>query len=213
MRKLFTLFLIVIVLFIGFKIGNFAFHKIKDQQYIKDVKKGWYAEVTTEALSIREFPTATSRKLGVASKGEIFKVIGFDTKDEKFYWYNIQRKDGSKAWLANPKATGTYLKDYNGEDVDVAAPKISFTNNDYKVTSISKINYDHLEVWDDRDDYKISHIVCHEINPEKETDQYWVKYTVKDKSGKTTSKMQKIIFEKQPKDDEVLDFSECQKES
>lgn len=211
MRKLFTLFLIIMILFIGFKIGNYAFTRIKEQQYIKDVKKGWYAEVTTEELSIREFPTATSRKLGSAKKGEIFKVVGFDTNDEKFYWYNIKRKDGSKAWLANPKATGTYLKDYNGDDIDVAAPKITFKNNEYKVSSISKISYDHLEIWDDRDDYKISHIVCHEKS--SDTDQYWVKYTVKDKSGKETSKMQKITFEKEPDEEKVLDFSECQKDS
>lgn len=47
---------------------------------------------------------------------------------------------------------------------DIATPIIKFKENVYKVVSINDINYNHLETWDDKDDYKITHIVYHEVD-------------------------------------------------
>ena len=209
MKKIFTLFLIIVGLFVAFKIGNLVYKKVRYNMYVKEVKKDWYVEVTTDVLKVREHPTATSRKLAEAKRGEVFAVLDYDVKDEKFYWYHIKMQDGTKGWLANPKAMGKYLKDYNGEEIDVATPTISFKENEYHVVSIKDINYDHLKAWDDRKGYKITHVVCHEVDEEKDIDQYWIKYTITDKSKKSSSKVQKIIFEKLPSEEDVIDFSEC----
>ena len=210
MKKIFTLFLIIIGAFVAFKIGNVIFKKIKYSMYVKEVKKDWYVEVTTDVLKLREHPTATSRKLAEAKKGDVFPVLEYDVNDAKFYWFKVKTQDGIVGWLANPKAVmGKYLKDYNGEEIDIATPTISFKDNEYHVVSIKDINYDHLKAWDDRKGYKITHVVCHEVDTEKDIDQYWIKYTITDKSKKSSSKVQKIIFEKKPSEEEVIDFNEC----
>ena len=73
---------------------------------------------------------------------------------------------------------------------------------------INDITYDHLNPWDDRDDYKITHTIYHEVDEAKNIDQYWIKYTISDKSGKHSSKTQKIVFEKIPDESEVVSFTE-----
>ena len=41
--------------------------------------------------------------------------------------------------------------------------------------------------------------------------QYWVKWTVTDKKGKTASKIQRIVFKYPPSDSKVKDFSTIRK--
>ena len=60
---------------------------------------------------------------------------------------------------------------------------------------------------DDKDDYKITHIVYHEVDALRGIDQYWIKYTITDASGKYSSKTQKIEFENKPSEDEVTSFA------
>ena len=99
------------------------------------------------------------------------------------------------------------MKDYNNP-TDIAIPIIKFKEDEYHVVSIKDINYDHLITWDDRDDYKITHIIYHEVDEAKDINQYWIKYTITDASGKYSSKTQKIIFETVPDESEVVDFTE-----
>jgi hypothetical protein len=54
---------------------------------------------------------------------------------------------------------------------------------------------------------KITHIVYHEVDALRGIDQYWIKYTITDASGKYSSKTQKIEFENKPSEDEVTSFA------
>ena len=91
---------------------------------------------------------------------------------------------------------------------DIATPVIKYYDDVYKVVSIDDINYKHLEVVEDTDDYEITHIVYHEVKKSEFIDQYWILYTITDGAGKSSSKLQKIEFEEKPDESEVTDFSE-----
>ncbi|MBE6155539.1 MAG: SH3 domain-containing protein [Firmicutes bacterium] len=204
MKKAFTLFLILVALGgIGYGIKKVIDQK-QEEKRIEEVKKGWHVEILTEYINVREKADRYSRTMSKVNKGEVYGVIKNDLSDPNLYWYQIEFKDGSTGWIAN-NTSGTYLKDNNNPN-DVAIPIIKFDNEEYHVVSIDDINYDHLKVWDDRDDYKITHIVYHEVNKAKKIDQYWIKYTITDKSGKHSSKTQRIIFEITPDEEDVTDF-------
>lgn len=205
MKKLFTILLILIFIVFGVYFGKKIYEQKKEEHRIEEAKKGWYLEVITDYISVRQEANRTSTKLGEIKKGEIYEVADYYVnKNSNFYWYEIVLKDGSYGWVANTKS-GEYLKDYNGR-MDVATPTLKYYEEEYKVISIDDINYDHLEVWDDRDDYVITHVVYHEVNKSMNIDQYWIEYTVIDGSGKSVSKIQKITFEKKPSESQVKDF-------
>ncbi len=176
----------------------------KEKERIAEVKKGWYVEILTDYINVREKPDRYSYSNSKVNKGEVYEVITTDLNDPNLYWYQIKFKNGTKGWIAN-NTSGTYLKDHNNP-VDIATPIIKFDENVYKVVSIKDINYNHLRVWDDKDDYKITHIVYHEVDETRGIDQYWIKYTITDGSGKYSSKTQKIEFENKPSEDEVTSF-------
>lgn len=205
MKKVFTLFLILIAVSgIGYGIKKVV-DKKQEEKRIAEVKKGWHVEIITDYINVREKPDRYSYSPSTVEKGDVYEVIEVDLNDPNLYWYLIEFKDGSTGWIAN-NTSGTYLIDNNNPN-DVAIPIIKYDDDEYHVVSINDINYDHLRVWDDKDDYKITHIVYHEVDKAKKIDQYWIKYTITDGSGKYSSKLQKIIFENTPDESEVTDFA------
>ncbi len=214
--KKFLIFVLVVILAIG---GFFGYKKIsakiREDNRIKEAKKGWYLEVLVDELNVREDPIRTSDKIAEIYKGEIYEITDYNLKDSTKYWYQIKLKDGSFGWVANTK-NGNYIKDYNG-NIDVATPTLKFVNtyktneqlsspDAYKALDIDHITTDHLTVWDDRDDWKITWEIYHEVKPSEHKDQYWIVWTVTDASGKYASKTQRIVFENKPSEDQVKDF-------
>ena len=69
-------------------------------------------------------------------------------------------------------------------------------------------------MWDDRPGAEVTHQVYHETGVDINgniIDQYWIQYTVTDKEGKSSSKVQKIEFNKRPSEDKVLDFKDLER--
>lgn len=200
--KKFFIFLLTIALIGG---GIFFYNKYNkgnaEAKKIKEIKDGWHIEIHADYINIREKADRYSKSNSTVKKGEVYKVLDIFLDDPSFYWYNIQIDDKTTGWVANP-IKGTYLYDYNNPK-DIIAPTIKLKSEEYHVNSITDIKYDNIEITDDRNDYTITHIVYHELNEIKEIDQYWIKYTVTDKSGKTTNKTQKITFNINPSEKEV----------
>ena len=206
MKRLFTLILILGALFLGYKGVKKIIDSQQQKAYIKEVKKGWYVEIVSDYLRVRSLPNRTTGdEIGRVYAGEVYKVLEVDLKDSSHYWFKIEYNHGT-GWVAQD-LSGTLLIDHN-DPTDIATPSVKYSENEYHVISIDDINYKHLIIWDDRDDYTVTHQIYHEVDPVKEIDQYWIKYTVTDASGKHSSKTQKIIFEIPPEEDEVLPFSE-----
>jgi len=204
--KKFFITLLCIGLVVGGFIGVKKYRAAKvEEKRIEEAKKGWHVEILTDYINIRDQADRYSNILGQVKKGGIYKVIKYSLNDPNLYWYYIQLPEGKRGWIAN-NTSGTYLKDWNNPE-DIATPIIKFKENVYKVVSINDINYNHLETWDDKDDYKITHIVYHEVDALRGIDQYWIKYTITDASGKYSSKTQKIEFENKPSEDEVTSFA------
>ena len=207
MKKIFTLFLIIVAFWLSFTGIKAIKHSIDDKKYVEKVKKGWYLEVIVDELKVREEANQHSYIKGTVKKGEVFTIEDYEINNTGNYWYKIKLKNTGTGWVANPKKGTKYVETYNGK-IDVATPTIKFDDNVYNVISIKDINYKHLTAWDDSDEYEITHIVCHEVDPLKNIDQYWIKYTITDGSGKSSSKKQKIVFEKLPSEDKVIDFND-----
>ena len=205
MKKLFTFFLICCALAGGFVIAKKIKVSIDDKKYVERVKKGWYLEVLVDELNVREQANQHTNVLDTVKKGEVYEILDYEINNSGNYWYKIKLRNTGTGWVANPKKGTKYVETFNGT-IDVATPTIKFKENVYHVISIKDINYDHLTAWDDTDDYKITHIICHEVDTSKQIDQYWIKYTIKDGSGKYSSKKQKIEFEKLPNEEDVVDF-------
>ena len=53
----------------------------------------------------------------------------------------------------------------------------------------------------------MTHKVYHELDESQNKDQYWILYIATDAVGKVTKRVQKIEFNKNPLESEVLDFS------
>lgn len=169
------------------------------------LKSGWYVEILNEYINIRESADPKSTKIGQVNKGSIYEVLEMNFDNEEFYFYKIKIDETRTGWIANERENRSYLNDVNNPN-DIASPSIKFSTDIYFVDTIANINYDHLEVWDDKAGYIVTHEVYHEVVPEENKDQYWIKYTVTDAAGKSDSKTQKIVFTIIPKESEVLDF-------
>ena len=207
MKKIFTLFLIAIAFWLAFLGIKTVKHNIDNKKYEEKVKKGWYLEVLVDELNVRDEANQHSNILDTIKKGEVFAIEDYEVNNTGNYWYKIKLKNTGTGWVANPKKGTKYVETYNGK-IDVATPTIKFNDNVYNVISIKDINYKHLTAWDDSDEYEITHIICHEVDEQKNIDQYWIKYTITDGSGKSSSKKQKIVFEKLPSEDKVIDFED-----
>ena len=205
MKKFFT-FILVILALVGAFIGAKKIKDINDyKKYVERVKSGWYLEVLTDELNVREEASQHSYLLDTVKKGEVLEILDYEINNTGHYWYKVKLRNTGIGWVANPKKRKKYVETYNGT-IDVATPTIKYNESEYHVISIKDIKYDHLTAWDDSDDYEITHIICHEVTPSKNINQYWIKYTITDASGKSSSKRQKIIFEKTPSEDDVVDF-------
>ena len=210
--KKFFIFLLIVGACVGCFSGIRKYNSIqKEKKRIEEIKKGWYVEVLTKELNVRKDSDKYSASLGKVKKGDIFAVLDVYTGGV-MTWYKIEYHGeyaGDTGWIAND-SKHTYLKDVNSPE-DIYKPTLKFNDAIYYVNSIDDINYDHLEVWDDKPDYKVSHVVYHEVKVSEGIDQYWIRYTVTDGAGKETSKTQKIVFTEKPSENKVVDFEKYPK--
>lgn len=203
MKKLKIIFGILIAIVVGFFAVKFVLGVMEDAR-IKKIKEGWHIEVVNDYIKVRKEPDRNSSELGEVKKGEVYKVDDYENHNGNF-WYHVEYEKGKWGWVANPIGKD-YLNDTNNED-DIKAPSIKFNDAVYYVDSIDDINYDHLEVTDDKPGVTVTHKVYHEVNEEQNKDQYWILYTATDAVGKTTKKVQKIEFNKKPDESQVEDFT------
>lgn len=203
MKKLKIIFGILIAIVVGFFAVKFVLGVMEDAR-IKKIKEGWHIEVVNDYIKVRKEPDRNSSELGEVKKGEVYKVDDYENHNGNF-WYHVEYEKGKWGWVANPIGKD-YLNDTNNED-DIKAPTIKFNDAVYYVDSIDDINYDHLEVTDDKPGVTVTHKVYHEVNEEQNKDQYWILYTATDAVGKTTKKVQKIEFNKKPDESQVEDFT------
>lgn len=203
MKKLKIIFGILITIVVGFFAVKFVLGFMEDAR-IKKIKEGWHIEVVNDYIKVRKEPDRNSSELGEVKKGEVYKVDDYENHNGNF-WYHVEYEKGKWGWVANPVGKD-YLNDTNNED-DIKAPSIKFNDAVYYVDSIDDINYDHLEVTDDKPGVTVTHKVYHEVNEEQNKDQYWILYTATDAVGKTTKKVQKIEFNKKPDESQVEDFT------
>lgn len=205
------LIIVIILLVISGGIGGYFYIKdAKEKARIAEIKEGWYVEVLEDDVNIRAKGSANGTILGKTKKGDIYAVNDVDVAGNT-YWYEIDY-DGTPAFIFS-STKYNYLKDVNNPN-DIATPTIKFFDKIYYVDSIDDINYDHLEVWDDRPGAEVTHQVYHETGVDINgniIDQYWIQYTVTDKEGKSSSKIQKIEFNKRPSEDRVLDFKDLER--
>jgi uncharacterized protein YgiM (DUF1202 family) len=187
--------------------GFFAKSKIDAHFQEEELIKGWYIEITNSYINIRKEPNAYSSLLGEAKKGDKYKVLKVNLDNLKYFWYYVQIDSKHKGWIASERKN-MYLKD-NNNPTDIAYPVLKFSDDTYYVSSIDDINYKHLEITDDKKDFKVTHKVYKETK--EDMYQYWIVYKVVDGAGHTVSKTQKIIFENEPKDSEVYDFNTLEK--
>ena len=181
------------------------FKDIKEEARIERIKKGWYVEIKEEYINVRDDAHTNANELGKVNQGEIYEVLDMNFDNSAYYWYKIDF-NGTEAWIAS-KRNRPFVNDYNNP-TDIAVPVIKYYEDVYKVVSIDDINYKHLEIVEDRDEYEITHFVYHELVPSEHKDQYWILYTITDAAGKSSSKLQKIEFEERPSEEDVKDFSE-----
>lgn len=203
MKKLKIIFGILIAIVVGFFAVKFVLGVMEDAR-IKKIKEGWHIEIVNDYIKVRKEPDRNSSELGEVKKGKVYKVDDYENHNGNF-WYHVEYEKGKWGWVANPVGKD-YLNDTNNED-DIKAPTIKFNYAVYYVDSIEDINYDHLEVTDDKPGVTVTHKVYHEVNEEQNKDQYWILYTATDAVGKTTKKVQKIEFNKKPDESQVEDFT------
>lgn len=202
----------IIISFLALLVGGFFVYLFIDKKIeaarVEEIKKGWYVEVLEKAVKIRKEADRNTAELAEAKKGEVFAVFDIENNGGNF-WYYIEYEKGKKGWIANPKNSG-YLNDVNNPN-DIMNPTIKFFDKVYYTESIDTINYDHLEVKDDRDGVVVTHKVFHEIDESQGKDQYWIQYTATDAVGKSVSKVQKIEFNQRPDESKVYKFSELKR--
>ena len=208
MKKVFIC-LLFILLIVGGIFGYFYVKDLKEKERIEEIKKGWYVEITyNDPINVRSKPSTNGDELGKVNKGEIYKVLDINYDSSAYYWYKIEFED-TVGWIASGRKIH-WVNDVNNPN-DIATPVIKYHEDVYKVINIKDINYKHLEVVEDTDDYEITHIVYHEVVKSQFIDQYWILYTITDGAGKSSSKLQKIEFEEEPDESEVVDFSKYRK--
>ena len=180
------LFVIVIVCGLGY-VGYKYYEKNKPIDYTAK----WHIEIKKDYINIREFPEQYSRSMGKALKGEKYLVEEVNLEDDTYVWYKT-----SKGWIANSRSNHDWIVD-NNNDKDIYKPVLKFKEDTYYVKNIQSINYDSLELWDDSR-YEVKHEVFIDHNDMDRGTQYWIKYTITDSVGNSTSKLQRIVFEENP---------------
>ena len=211
MKKFLVILIILLLIGGGFFTYKYIQNK-KEEARISEIKKGWYLEILTDELNVREKGSKNSNLLKTVKKEDIFKVLDVEVLGNNSFWYKIEYEDDKVGFVYNTK-TLNYLEDYNNPK-DIASPILKFNENVYYVDSIDDINYDHLYVWDDKPNYEVTHKVYHEVGVDfngKNIDQYWIQYTITDGVGNTDSKLQKIVFTNRPSEDQVYNFYDLER--
>lgn len=222
----------LVILFLIAVLGAGGYFGYKKWQFSKAFK----IEIVIDEINVREEHTLYSNQVGKVRKGQVYQVLDIYLKDTRYVWYQVKLQNGNYGWIATGR-NNRYVKeinnpDGNGDDefeADYAKPKIIFYENDVVFTDLGAINYDHLNVTDDSEcemvaekNYDkekkknpkqkyctVSHEVYYEAEPKDRNEpQYWIKYTVKDEAGNTSTKVQRIVFLSEPGPDKVKDFSE-----
>lgn len=203
--KRFLLCLLVLLLIGTGVYFYFVFSGHQEEKKLEEIKEGWYVEITYKTpINVRETPSSDAKSLGKVQQGESYKVYEVDTESSNtYFWYKIDF-NGKEGWIASGKKN-PWVKDHNNPE-DIMTPQIKFEDDEVHFRTIDDINYKHLTVVEDKDDYEITHTVYHEVDKIREIDQYWILYTITDGVGKSSSKMQKIIFDVKPDEDRVTDF-------
>lgn len=176
-------------------------------QFIKreNIKKGWHVEIITDFINIREAADQKSEKIGKVIENNVYKVLDIYLENNEYYFYKIEISDTKVGWIANDKKTRSYLKDINNPN-DIATPTIRVPSKTYNVESIEDIDYNHLNVWDDKENYVVNHEIYYEFLSTQK--KYWIIYTITDGVGKTNSAIQEIVFSIEPDDDKTKNFEE-----
>ncbi len=203
---------IIILVILGVLIGGFFGYKLVSKKIeearIEKIKEGWYIEIKIDKVKIRKDPDRNSAELEEAVKGNVYAVSDMKNKNGN-YWYYVEYEKGKHGWIANPRGD-EYLNDQNNPE-DISAPTIKFFESVYYVDTIDDINYDHLEVKDDRPGVTVTHKVYHEVDESQGKDQYWILYIATDAVGKTSQKVQKIEFNTKPDESKVYDFKDLER--
>ena len=153
--------LLLILLIAGGVGGYFYIKDMKEKERIEEIKKGWYVEITyDDPINVRTEPSTNGKELGKVEKGEVYKVLDVNMNSSAYYWYKIEYGD-TVGWIASGKKIH-WVKDVNNPN-DIAVPVIKYYEDVYNVVSIDDINYKHLEIVEDTDDYNITHVVYHEV--------------------------------------------------
>ena len=210
--KKFLIIILIILFLAGGTVGFFFVKKIVHDKKVAKIKEGWYIEVTADEVKIRKEPSIEKAILEYAHKGDVYEVIDYENVSGN-RWYKIKYEKGKYGWIANPQAKNPKnqskyetLIDGNNPN-DISSPTLKFFDSVYYVNSIEEITYDHLEVSDDKEGVVVTHKVYHEVKPEENKDQYWIQYVATDAVGKTTKKLQKIVFNDRPDESKVEDFN------
>lgn len=203
--KKFSVFIIIILLIGGGIGGYFLIKNIKEKERIAEIKNGWYIEITyDDPIKVRTIPSTSGKIWGEVKKGEIYQVLDINLESKTYYWYKIDF-NGHEGWVASGRKKH-WVNDVNNP-TDIAVPQIIFRDDVYRIATINDINYKHLEVIEDTDKYEITHKVYHEVDYSRNIDQYWIRYTITDGVGKSSSKVQKIEFGTNPDESLVEDFA------
>ena len=244
MKKLIRFLLVIAIVGCGLYFGlKYLRDKNREAERLEKIKQDMYVEIVYEDLSncktrfklsnqesevedkscildevtVREAPTAASKELGKAKKGEIYTVTEVDETDPMFVWFRIVYQKNWKdkyqeGYIAQPRSSTIKYVEANGITFDYSAPTLNFDDDTVNFDSIDDINYNDLRVWDDQPGYTITHEVFIEREPvDMPPPQYWIKYTVTDKKGKTVSKVRRVVFKYPPSDSKVKDFSQIRK--
>lgn len=187
MKKIIKFILVIVIVCVLGYVGYRFYEKNKPIDYTGK----WHIEITKDYINIREFPEQYSRNMGKAKKGEKYLVEEVNLDDDSYVWYKT-----SKGWISNSRSEHDWIKDINN-DKDIYNPVLKYKEDTYHVKNIQSINYDNLECWDDSD-YEVKHEVFIDYNDMERGTQYWIKYTITDSVGNSTSKLQRIEFEERP---------------
>lgn len=178
-----------------------------------DLDNDWYIIVTNDFINVRREPDASSQKYGQVKEKEVYKVKDFIINKNgsglEYFWYKI-RYDNTDGWITSGEKKD-YLKDYNNPN-DLANPSINFLYLPYIAKDVDSIGFENLKLSDDKGIMDISYKVYREYDSYSGLSNYWIKYTVYDKSYKKTSKIGSIIFENEPKEDQVEKFEDLERE-
>ncbi len=205
--------LIIIILVIS--AGYMGVKKIMNE--LEAEKNAWKVEIINDKINVRSKPDRFEALVGEVKKGNVYKVIDINLDDDQYVWYQIELNGSRTGWIASHR-NEPYVREINNpnaddensyeEAVDYSYPEVKYHEEEYQTESIDTIKYDHLEI-NSKSDYEISHKLYVEECPTYT--QYWIEYTITNKIGNSTDKLQKISFINEPNPDDITSLSKIRK--